>query len=55
MGMIKDVSKMVVATAVTTLTACKVVDVYNKYAHNEVEKAKLKEKINNINPFNKTK
>lgn len=49
MGMIKDVCKMVVATTVMTLTACKVTDTYNKYAHNEVEKAKLKEKINNIN------
>lgn len=55
MRQIKNVLGMMFATAVTTLTACKVVDLYNKYAHDEIARAELKRKIKKLNPFNKNK
>lgn len=51
MRTIKQLFGMAIATAVTTLTACKVVDMYNTYAHDGVARANLKKKIKKLNPF----
>ena len=55
MKTIKNVLSMVFATAISTLTMCKVVDLYNKYAHDDVARADLKRKIKKLFPFNKNR
>ena len=51
MRKIKGLFDMIFVTAVTTLTACKVKDLYDKYTHNEIAKAGLKRKFKKLNPF----
>ena len=53
MGLIKKLCSIIIVTVITTLTACKVQEVYNRYAYNDIAKAELKRKIKGLNPFNK--
>ena len=53
MGLIKKLCNIIIVTVITTLTACKVQEVYNRYAYNDIAKAELKRKIKGLNPFNK--
>ena len=55
MDFIKRVFGVIVITAASTFAVCATNDLYNKYAHNEVERVKLKKKINNIIPFKREK
>lgn len=53
MGLIKQVFGVIVITAASTMTVYAATDIYQKYAHNEVERVKLKKKITKIIPFKK--
>ena len=53
MEMIKKLGKIVGGAALSALTACVVQDMYKTYAHNDVAKTRLKNKIKGLNPFNK--
>ena len=44
MGLIKKLCNIIIVTVITTLTACKVQEVYNRYAYNDIAKAELKRK-----------
>ena len=55
MKLIKQVFGVIVITAASTVAVCATNDIYQKYAHNEVERVKLKKKINNIIPFKSDK
>lgn len=55
MEFIKRIIGVIVITAASTFAVCATNDIYQKYAHNEVERVKLKKKINNIIPFKREK
>ena len=51
MGLLKQIFGVMVITAASTVAGCVAGDLYNKYAHNEVERVKLKKKMTKIIPF----
>lgn len=51
MNKFKEVLGFVARVTAITLITCKVTELYNKYAHNEVARANLKNKIKKLNPF----
>lgn len=55
MELLKEIGRKVIVVAATTLTACVVQDMYKQYAHNDIAKAKFKNNIKKLNPFNKQK
>ena len=53
MGAIKRLGGIIITTAVSAITFCFVTEKYNQYAHDEVAKKELKNKLANHNPFKK--
>lgn len=53
MSILKKLIYSALSISVMTISMCAAQDLYNKYAHDKVERTKLVNKIKKFNPFTK--